>query len=165
MKVFLIPVLSVAAVGCAAPANPPSLMPRAIESRSEVSPTPPPSIPPQPATVSLVAKIAALLAEAKAGERDFAKTSATGSAALKSGRAATPGSEAWIAAEQIQSALQVARQRSAAALAEIDTLAVTQAELETRDPSIGGFMQIQAAQAEVEAIVARQSATLENLSR
>jgi hypothetical protein len=165
MKQVLTLVLSLAAAGCVAPANPPSLMPRAIESRRDVSPTPPPAVAARPASASLMAKLAALLADAQAGERDFAKASATGGAALKAGRAAAPGSEAWIAAQQVQSALQVARQRSAAALAEVDTLAVTQGELESRDPAAGGFVQIQAAQAEIEAIVARQTAMLERLTR
>ena len=112
-----------------------------------------------------MAKLDALLAEAKSGERDFAKVSAAGGAVLKAGRSAAAGSEAWVAAEQVQSALQVARQRSAAALAEVDTLAISQGELESRDPTAGGFTQIQTIQAEIEAIVARQTAMLESLIR
>lgn len=165
MKLLLTPILSLAVIGCIAPANPPSLLPRAIETRPEATLTPPSSVVSTPISAAMAAQIAALVATAKAGDAEFAEADQSGSEVVRAGRAASPGSEAWVAAELVRSALQVARQRSATALAEIDSLAVTQGELTTRDANAGGVADILAAQAEVEAIVARQTARLEALSR
>jgi hypothetical protein len=151
--------------GCMAPANPPSLAPRAIEMRADAV-DPVPSMPPaQPLDSSLASRIAALLAEATAGDADFAKSEASGSSALAAGRKATEGSEAWIGAQAAQSALEVARQRTAAALGEVDSLVVAQAEAVARDPSTGGLSELQAAQAVIEAMVNRQTARIEQLTR
>ncbi len=165
MKPLAIPIICALAAGCSAPANPPSLLPRAIESRPEASQTltQPPAF--TPISTPMALQIAKLVAEAKAGDADFAKANQSGGAAVIGGRSAPLGSQAWVAAELVRSALQVARQRSAAALAEIDTLAVTQGELASRDPNAGGLTEIQAAQTEIETIVARQTARLDMLSR
>jgi hypothetical protein len=165
MKQHLSPLLSIAVLGCAAPANPPSLLPRAIETRPETSPTVSQPSAAQPISASLATKLTSLVAEANAGDVAFAKAIQMGSAAIIAGRSSAPGSEPWVAAELVRSALQVARQRSAAALAEIDSLAVTQSELAVRDPSVGGLNEILAAQTEVDAIVARQTARLDALNR
>jgi hypothetical protein len=151
--------------GCMAPANPPSLAPRAIEIRADaVDPVPQaPTV--RPLDASLASRISALLAEATAGDADFSKSEASGAGALAVGRKAPEGSEAWIAVQTAQSALEVARQRSAAALAEIDTLVVSQAEAVARDPSKGGLSELQAAQAVIEAMVNRQTARIEQLTR
>lgn len=119
----------------------------------------------RPVSAPMALQIARLVAEAKAGEADFAKVNQSGGATVMAGRSAALGSEAWVAAELVRSALQVARQRSAAALAEIDSLAVMQGELAPRDPRAGGLAEIQAAQTEIEAIVTRQTARLDRLSR
>ena len=64
-----------------------------------------------------------------------------------------------------RSALQVARQRSAAALADLDALAIAYGEQTSRDATIGGLAEIQSALKEAEAIVNRQTARLETLNR
>ncbi len=165
MKSLTITSVCILAAACTAPANPPSLLPRAIEKRAEAVTPPSPVEAPKRVDPALSAKINALLIEARAGEADFANTQVSGGMALASGRTASAGSEAWIAAEIVLSALQVARQRSASALSEIDTLAINQGEFASRDSTVGGLIEIQAAQAEIEAIVARQTGSLDALSR
>ena len=152
-------------MNCAAPANPPSLLPRAIESRSsaESQPTSPVVLPVIDPVLSK--ELAAFVAEARAGSADFASAERSGATALAVGKGAPFGSESWIAAELVRSALQVARQRSAAALTDIDALAVTQNDRASRDATVGGLPEIQAAQTQVEAIVAGQTARLDALNR
>lgn len=150
---------------CVALANPPSLLPRAVESRSsaESKPTSPvvaPVIDP-----ALTKALAVLVAEARAGSADFASAERSGASALAAGAGAPFSSEPWIAAELVRSALQVARQRSAAALTDIDALAIAQNDRASRDATVGGLREIQAAQTRVEAIVAGQTARLDALSR
>ena len=163
---FRVSILGAFAVsGCMAPANPPSLAPRAIEMRADVV-EPVTSTPPaRPLDASLASRIAALLAEASAGDADFAKTYASSAAAMRAGRGASEGSEVWIGAQAAQSALEIARQRTAAALAEIDSLVVAQAEAASRDASKGGLAELQAAQAVIEAMVNRQTVRIEELTR
>jgi hypothetical protein len=165
MKTHVFPMICFVAAACSTPANPPSLLPRAIETRPEAAAQPPSIVLSKGITPALAAKVNALLVEAKAGDADFVTTEVTGNSAVAAGRGALQGSEAWIAAELVRSALQVARQRSAGALAEIDTLAINQGELASRDATVGGLAEIIAAQTEIEAIVARQTARLEALNR
>ena len=149
---------------CAAPANPPSLLPRAIETRSSAE-KPLPSVGAPALEPALVEKLATLVVEARAGDADFARAQQSGAATLAAGAKASFGSESWIAAEQVISALQVARQRSAGALTAIDALAIAQNDRAAQSPSVGGLAEIQLAQAEVEAIVAAQSVVLDRFSR
>jgi hypothetical protein len=165
MKQCFFPIMFIAVAGCAAPANPPSLLPRAIETRRDDSAASQTPIAVAPISTSLAVTLAALIAEAKAGDADFEKTIRSGGTTVTAGRSATLGSESWVAAEQIRSALEVARQRSASALAEIDSLAVNQSELASRDPGAGGLTEILSAQVEVVTIVARQTAQLELIRR
>jgi hypothetical protein len=150
---------------CTAPANPPSLLPRAIETRSDRAPSESSPIMSSPISPALASKLAALVTEARLGDADFASADRSSATALAAGRNAPTGSESWIAAEIAISALQVARQRSAGALADVDTLAVNQGELASRDATTSGLLEIQSAQAEIEAIVARQTARLNSLGR
>jgi hypothetical protein len=165
MMRFLVPMICVFAVACAAPANPPSLLPRAVEKQNEAMAATPSIGAPDAIAPALALKLNALLIEAKAGNADFVKTESAGSSALVAGRNASQGSEAWIAAELVRSALQVARQRSAGALAEIDTLAIDQAALAARESAAGGLTEILTTQAEIEVIVAQQTTRLQRLSR
>ncbi len=165
MKTLAFPIICFVATACSTPANPPSLLPRAIETRPEAAAQPSSVVLSKRITPALAAKINALLIEAKAGDAEFVATEVTGNSAVAAGRRALQGSEAWIAAELVRSALQVARQRSAGALAEIDTLAINQGELTSRDSTVGGLAEIIATQAAIEAIVARQTARLEALNR
>ena len=165
MKSLTVLPIFIAAAACAAPANPPSLAQRAIETRSDAVLATLPTLAPRAIDPALAVKVNALVIEARAGEADFAKALAFSNNAITSGRNAATGSDAAIAAELALSALQVARQRSAGALADIDTLAINQSELASRDATVGGIPELQATQAQIEAIVAKQTARLEALTR
>ena len=164
MKLLSLLTLSLIVVGCTTPARPPSLLPRSIESRAEAPPPPPAAIP-VPVDAATAAKLAALVAEANAGDADFTKADQSGARAIAVARNAPDGSEAWIDGELVQSVLQVARQRSAAALAEIDALAIARGQLSYSDAGVGGLAEIQSAQSEIERIVSRQTARITELSR
>ena len=165
MKSYFLLITCGVTVACSTLANPPSLMPRAIEIRRDAPQTKPQIVELKKTDLALTARIKALLIEAKAGNADFTKAEAAGTTALASGRNASSGSEAWIAAELVKSALQVARQRSAAALAEIDTIAINLSELASLDTSIGDLPEVLKIQTEIETIVARQTTRLAVLSR
>jgi hypothetical protein len=151
---------------CQAPANPPSLLPRAIEKQSMDNPAPsPPQITPKPADAALVAQLGRLLADARAGDADFTALERSNAANLAAGQRAAQGSEAWLSAEMVRSALEVARQKSATALADVDTLAVARSEQASRDATMAGLSEILSTQAEINAIVERQTKRLAALSR
>jgi hypothetical protein len=165
MKRFSIGLVGLSLSGCMSAAQPPSLQPRAIELRGETVEAPPQEPVVQPVDASLASRIENLLAEATRGDAEFVKTDASTSGTIKSGRNAATGSETWIAAEQARSALEAARQRTAAALGEIDTLVIAQAEVTVSDPAKGGLPELQAAQSAIAAMVDRQSARIEELTR
>jgi hypothetical protein len=72
---------------CQAPANPPSLLPRAIEKQSMDNPAPsPPQITPKPADAALVAQLGRLLADARAGDADFTALERSNAANLAAGQ-------------------------------------------------------------------------------
>jgi hypothetical protein len=165
MKHISIALLACSLSGCMSAAQPPSLQPRAIELRSEGVEAPPQEPVAQPVDASLASRIAALVAEAKRGDAEFEKTDASTNAAIRSGRSAPTGSEVWIAGEQARSALEAARQRTASALGEIDALVIAQAEAAASDPTKSGLYDLQAAQSAIAAMVDRQSARIEALTR
>ena len=165
MKFILIVAAGLTLSACTTSANPPSLLPRAIERRSDAVATPPPAPVAAPLEPALASSLAALVREAVAGDRDFASVARTADGTIAAGRNAAQGSERWIAAELARSALVAAHQRSAAPLAEIDTLTVARADMVANDPALGGLSEYQTAQAQVEAIVARQSTKLDDLNR
>jgi hypothetical protein len=142
-------------------ARPPSLAPRAVEKGEASQPATATVAAARPIEPALAGRIATLMASLRAGDADFAQAAASGASALAGGRGADTGTERWIAAQQIVSALQAARQRSADALAELDSLTVAQIRTTADDPSAGGLAELQAAQAEGAAIVTRQTAQIE----
>ena len=151
--------------GCLAAANPPSLMPRAIETRSEAAEPPPATPVTKPVEAAIVRKIAALLAEATTADAEFAKADAAGAAAIRAGRGAAVGSEAWVNAEQSRSALVTTRQHLASTLSEIDSLVIAQADAASINPTVGGLDELRAAQSVIEAMVTRATARLDDLNR
>ncbi len=152
-----------ATAACTTTVDAPSLALRAIESRPETT-TQTPAAPPLPITASLTARLAGLLGEARSGEADFARIERSDAAVLAKGQGAPPGSEAWISTEVVRSALQVSRQRSAAALAEIDGLAIAERARAASDGTVGGLDEIATTQSEIDAIVARLTARLDKLT-
>ncbi len=150
---------------CKTPADPPSLLPRAIERRQmTTAPAPPPTTSP-PADAALTAQLARLISDAKAGDADFTTVEQKNAKTLSAGQRVPAGSEAWIAAEMAKSALISASQKSADALADIDALAVTRAEQASRDGAVGGLREILSMQAEINTIVERQAKRLAEFSR
>jgi hypothetical protein len=161
----LAPAAALLTAACQTPADPPSLLPRPVE-RQQTSETPitsPAKV--QPADAALVTQLARLLADARAGDADFATVERSDAAALAAGQRAPQGSEAWISGEIARSALEAARQKSADALADIDSLTVAKTEQASRDGATGGLNEILSVQTEISAIVERQSRRLRNLMR
>ena len=137
----------------------PSLAPRAIEQRGEeVVETPLP--PPAPADATMGAQIAALLAEARRGDADFTALIEESRRAVSAAKGSGEGSERWLTAQQMLSALDAARQPTAAAMTALDSLYVELAARVTADASVGGLTESEAAHAEVQAIYDRQIAQL-----
>lgn len=119
----------------------------------------------RPTELALAKQIGALVVAARAGADEFAAADRTGTRAIANGRGTAQGSEAWVAAQLVRSALEVARLRSAEALADIDRLMIAQSELAARDGTIGGLDELLAAQSEIEPIVARQTERIATLDR
>lgn len=112
------------AAGCAAPGDFPSLQPRPIEralAEADAAPDPVPA----PADAETVAKAESLLAEVRAGGREFEALLPETRRRVAS--AATSGSDSWIEAQQALSRLEATRAETVKALADLDAFAVAQA--------------------------------------
>jgi hypothetical protein len=153
-----VPVLAAILVlaGCASGGAPPSLLPRpaeAIDPRVEV-------VRPmngRPADASLTSRLAQLVAQAHAGDGEF-EPAAAEAQRLAAG-AGAPQSESWIAAEEALTRAVAARDATARALGDIDTLGGDRLQANAGlAPS--DLAAIQRASAEVGAIDERQSRTI-----
>lgn len=161
MKSLASAVALLAMTGCMAPANPPSLERRAIESRADPLIDASLPVPIRPIDASLAARIAAALNEMRLGKEAFAAADRETSAAILAGAGAATGSEQWIGAEQARSALRAASQRSAAALADLDAMLLAQAQAPA---GTGGYKAVAAAQSEAEQAVAQQNRRIVELT-
>ena len=140
----------------------PSLAPRAIEQRGEeVVETPLP--PPAPADATMDAQIAALLAEARRGDADFTALIEESRRVVSAAKGSGEGSERWLTAQQMLSALDAARQPTAAAMTALDSLYVDLAARATADASVGGLTEADAARRAVETLYDAQIARLSEL--
>ena len=153
---FLIP-LALAA-GCAAPGPYPSLAPRPsekayAEDAEERKPTP------QADDPALAGEIDRLLAEARAGARDF--DSALPGAQRTAGSAGAAGSDSWIEAQQALSRLESARARTTAALADLDRLSVERTSAGTLGE--GDSERLRRATEEMQALADSQADRLQRL--
>ena len=154
---FLAAALSLA--GCAAQGSFPSLAPRPAEQIDmSVEPVrPDPVVADDPA---LAERLAALIAEARAGWRAF---EAEAGPAARAARGPGPsGSESWVVAQQAISRLEAARARTMAAHADLDRLAL---ERQDQPTSPADRQAIEAAIAEAEAIAAREQERLDRIRR
>ena len=143
---------------CSAASTGPSLAPRAVERRGMEEPVATP-VAARAADAALRARIDAALAEVRRGQSGFSDLLSRTEAAASAAGAA--GSESWVSAEQLLSALENARGPSPAGLAEIDSLLTTRlAAGET-----AGAAELEAARAEALPIVEAQDATLDRLQR
>ncbi len=139
---------------CASPGGPyPSLQPRAAE---QIDPRVPVERPvnDRPTTPALAARLAELVAQARAGQAAF-EPAAAAAERLAAG-AGAPQSEGWTVAQEAVSAAISAREPTARALGDIDSLGAT--ALQTQGGlSPNDLGAIQNAGAEVGAIDQRQS--------
>jgi len=152
--------LPFAMAGCAGLDNIPSLAPRPVEKMGLGLPVAPAPVVAVPASAELNARIAQLMTDVRAGETAFVAEERSNSRAITAGLRASEGSEAWIAGETARSALEAARQKSADALAALDQLLV-----EASTEGGAGLAEIGAAKEQADAIVSRQTARLDELSR
>ncbi len=142
LPMLLLPIAAPAVLtACASQGDFPSLAPRAVERELSGAPVPPCAAPgtaaepapaaapvalPMPTDPALRARTAALLQQARRGEREFSELLPQARAAARRGGAA--GSEPWIAAQQLISRLEAARTPTVNAVAELDALSVARSE-------------------------------------
>ena len=155
--------VSIAALSaCSAPGGPyPSLQPRAAEAVDPRLPVIRP-INDRPVSATLASRLGALVEQARSGGDAF--DGAASEAERLAASAGAPQSEGWIAAQEALTAAVAARKPVASALGDIDALAASALQLQ------GGLAPndlaaIKAAQAEVGAIDARQSARIESVQK
>jgi hypothetical protein len=122
---YLAPLLLLS--GCAGVAtNAPSLLPRAIESRSDAEPAvTPDTVQPDPA---LDRQIAERIAAFDAAVRAFAENETSTEAIVASAAGAPQGSDAWLNAQTALSLLGNARAATDTATADLEALAIARAE-------------------------------------
>lgn len=122
----LLAALVLAASSCAQNnARYPSLLPRAVESRSDSEAVAPmPVVAPDPVLDTRIADIVAALAKA---DTAFDAAQADGAAAAGRARGAAVGSDAWLDAQVVLAALSAARARSETALTDAEALAIARA--------------------------------------
>ncbi|HYI48044.1 MAG TPA: hypothetical protein VEX35_06220 [Allosphingosinicella sp.] len=142
--------------GCVTEGPFPSLAPRPDERLAIEEPVrEPPVVADDPA---LPARIAALLGEARQGDRAFEAD--YGAAARAAGSAGPTGSDSWIDAQQALSRVEVARGRTTDAAAELHQLAVARAG---QAVSAADRQALDDAVAEVDRLVADQQARIDRL--
>jgi hypothetical protein len=147
--------LALALAACAAPGPYPSLEPRPIE-KALAETDELPAEAPLPDEAGLPARIAALTAELRNGEREF--DAALPAARATAERAGAPESESWIEAQQSLSRLEAAGATSGKALGDLDALAA--AEEQSRRVSPGDQARLEAAIAAAQAVIDAQSAAI-----
>jgi hypothetical protein len=137
---------------CAQSIDAPSLLPRPAESADVDAPAaaPPPPTPGDPAQAAIIAK---LLDQARQGDAAFQR------ALPGASTNAAPLSEAWIAAQNARSAVDIARGPTLDALSSLDA-AIGEAIDKGQDTAA-----LAAARTEVQSIYDRQSAKLDALIR
>ncbi|MDB5714229.1 MAG: hypothetical protein JWO15_1626 [Sphingomonadales bacterium] len=169
MKKRLLPALIFAFAGCLGGCsdgvNAPSLMSRPIEKQANTTPPVAAPVNTAPITPALQRQINDLLAKVRDGDSAFTRVDEARSRLIVAGRGAAEGSEAWVVGQQAQSELEAARQDSAAALGELETLLLAQTQAAASDATVGGVAELTEAQAEASAIVTRQGARLAELTR
>lgn len=153
-RLFLLVPLLLA--GCASEGVGPSLARRPIEDRDLSEPVRQVA-PPAPADAALKAQIDGLVTRAQTGQRAFAALLPKVETAAAS--AGTEGSESWVAAQQLLSALESERAPSTSALSELDTLIA----MRLKDGNDAGQTELQAADRQIEALVQAQQSDIDRL--
>ena len=139
---------------CAAPGGPyPSLQPRAAEAIDPRIPVVRP-MNDRPITAGLMARLAALVDQARSGNAQF--EGAVADAERLAASVGAPQSESWIAAQEALTAAIAARRATAQALGDIDEIAATSLQ-DQRGIAPNDLAAIQRAAAEVAALDNRQA--------
>jgi hypothetical protein len=141
---------------CAGEAIGPSLAKRPIESRSMTEPVREAAVP-AAADAELRTQIARLTDSAQAGQRAFAALLPRARSAASA--AGPEGSESWITAQQLFSALENERAPTTRALADLDALIANR----LKEGTEAGIVELQAADAEAAALVEAQQRELDSL--
>jgi hypothetical protein len=136
----------------------PSLRPRPIEHRP-ILPPDATSEPQTPASPALTPQLAKLVADAKAGHAAFENERSDNAGVLARAKGAADGDEAWIAGQQVLSALDSARAPVRDAAGAIDELRVDPAYIGTGDREA-----IEAAAATVAAFSKAEATILDELA-
>jgi hypothetical protein len=144
--------------GCAEEGPYPSLAPRPVEKALAEADVERP-LPPLPDDPRLAEQVAALVAGARQGEAEFAAALPVAAGAVA--RAGGAGSESWVDAQQALSRAEAARATTVQALAELDALAL--AEANRRALSASDLERLAAATASVQALADRQHERLRAL--
>lgn len=134
----------------------PSLARRPIESRNLGEPARE-ATPPVAADAQLRSEIEGLVNRARTGEREFAALLPRTEAAARA--AGAEGSESWIAAQQLLSALEAARGTTTAALGRLDALLAGRVLARNE----AGFVELQSAQQDVAALAEAQQRQFDRL--
>ena len=146
----VLPLAALALAGCVAEDGFPSLAQRPVERDLSIE-EPVYAVVEVPSDPGLRARIAELERQAAEGENSFA--AALGPVGAVVARAGPSGTESWIEAQQALSRLEATREATMRALAELDRLAITRAEVATNS---GDFAAVNAAIAAVERIALSQ---------
>lgn len=157
------PILILLALAACAPAGGPypSLRPRSAEAIDPRLPVERP-LNDRPVTPAIAARLAALLAEARAGDAAFAPLAAA--ADRLSSSAGAPQGESWIVAQEALSAAVAARGPTVKALGDIDALGARKLD-EQGGLAPSDLAAIERAAADVAAIEQRQANTIAALQR
>jgi len=121
MKYCLLTLPLVLSACASQPVNAPSLLPRAIESRSESTPARDETVQDDPALNARIAQHVAAFDRAAAA---FDSGVITLGRRIESGRGAAEGSERWLASQQAIGELQQLRTASEGAMADLEALAI-----------------------------------------
>jgi hypothetical protein len=151
-RLILLAVLPLAA--CAGGTAGPSLSKRPIEAVPLSEPRAEPAAP-EPADAELSGRIAALLAQARAGQSAFAAALPRAQEAARA--AGAEGSESWVAAQQLLSAAENARTPTTRAVGELDALIAARVQA----GSDAGLAELQAAQAEIAGLAEEQQRAID----
>jgi hypothetical protein len=113
--------------------------------------------PPAPADAALKTQIEALVARAQSGQAAFSALLPKAESAAST--AGADGSESWVAAQQLLSALESERAPSTSALSELDSLITTRLKAGNET----GQAELQAADAQIAALVEAQQRDLDRI--
>lgn len=154
----LIAIAPIALAACATGdmADYPTLETRPVERRATVPPPPVVTPVPPPVSATLEQALVALARDADAGEAAF-RAALAEAQATASGLTAAAGSEQWAVAQRALSRADTARAPTRLALAELDRIAIEQAD------QGGNVDAVSMVQSRVAALVAQQDAALAGL--